>query len=42
MPAYKNGLIEAVGMARRAGLIDMEAIRDDGVTQTQRQGWEKP
>lgn len=38
--AYKNGLIETVGMARRGGLIDMDAIRDDGFTQTDRKGWE--
>ncbi|MGH8607034.1 MAG: hypothetical protein ACREX9_06335, partial [Gammaproteobacteria bacterium] len=38
--AYKNQLIETVGMARRGRLIDMDAIRDDGFTQTRRKGWE--
>jgi len=38
--AYKKGLIEAVGVARRGRLIAMDAIRDDGFTQTSRKGWD--
>lgn len=38
--AYKNELIETMGMARRGRLIPMDAIRDDGFTQTARDGWE--
>lgn len=38
--AYKNVLIEALGVARRGGLIAMDAIRDDGFTQTARKGWD--
>lgn len=38
--AYKNELIETVGMAHRGRLIAMDAIRDDGFTQTDRKGWD--
>ena len=37
--AYRNQLVETVNLARRARLVPMDAIRDDGFTQTQRAGW---
>lgn len=37
--AYKNDLLEVMNKARRARLIPMDAIRDDGFTMTNTTGW---